>query len=102
MAKLSKKASVTVKRSSASSSVVYLPQAEKNEQAEFAFGAVIRKYRNKNEMSQPELAELMGVSRNTITNWENDRARPEVETIRVLCSMLLLLTKKSCSDSTEN
>ena len=88
MAKLSKKASVTVKRSSASSSVVYLPQAEKNEQAEFAFGAVIRKYRNKNEMSQPELAELMGVSRNTITNWENDRARPEVETIRVLCSML--------------
>ena len=88
MAKLSKKASVTVKRSSASSSVVYLPQAEKNEQAEFAFGSVIRKYRNKNEMSQPKLAELMGVSRNTITNWENDRARPEVETIRVLCSML--------------
>ena len=43
MAKLSKKASVTVKRSSASSSVVYLPQAEKNEQAEFAFGADIRK-----------------------------------------------------------
>ena len=40
------------------------------------------------EISQPELAELMGVSRNTITNWENDRARPEVETIRVLCSML--------------
>ena len=39
-------------------------------------------------MSQPELAELMGVSRNTITNWENDRARPEVETIRVLCSIL--------------
>ena len=68
MAKLSKKASVTVKRSSASSSVVYLPQAEKSEQTEFAFGSVIRKYRNKNEMSQPELAELMGVSRNTITN----------------------------------
>ena len=88
MAKLSKKASVTIKRSSASSSVVYLPQTEKNEQPEFAFGAVIRKYRNKNEMSQPELAELMGVSRNTITNWENDRARPEVETIRALCSML--------------
>ena len=88
MSKLSKKASVTIKRSSASSSVVYLPQTEKNEQPEFAFGAVIRKYRNKSEMSQPELAELMGVSRNTITNWENDRARPEAETIRALCSLL--------------
>ena len=88
MAKLSKKAPVAVKRSSASGSVVYLPQTEKNEQPEFAFGTVIRKYRTKNEMSQPELAELMGVSRNTITNWENDRARPEVEAIRSLCSLL--------------
>lgn len=97
------------KRSYAFSSALYHPQTEQAKQAkpnslcgrnkkatqadqtnlpEFAFGAVIRKYRNKSGLSQPELAELMGVSRNTITNWENDRARPEVETIRTLCSTL--------------
>ena len=53
-----------------------------------SFGAVLRKYRNKNEMSQPKLAELMGISRNTITNWENDKCRPEVDSIRELCTML--------------
>ena len=30
-----------------------------------------------NGMSQPELAQLLGVSRNTITNWETDKSRPE-------------------------
>ena len=88
MTKRSKKVSTITEQSSACSSVASLLQVEKNEQLEFAFGAVIRKYRNKSGMSQPELAELMDVSRNTITNWENDRARPEVETIRSLCRLL--------------
>lgn len=57
-------------------------------QQEFRFGAVLKEYRRKNKLSQPGLAELMNVSRNTITNWENDRARPEVEAIRTLCTML--------------
>ena len=35
-----------------------------------------------------KLAELMGISRNTITNWENDKCRPEVDSIRELCTML--------------
>ena len=39
-------------------------------------------------MSQPELAGLMGLSRNTITNWENDKSRPEIDSIRKLCSLL--------------
>ena len=83
----------------ASSSAVYHPdrshssyssnssQSGKDTPLEFSFGAVIQKYRKENGMSQPELAEILGVSRNTITNWENDRARPEVETIRELCTM---------------
>lgn len=53
-----------------------------------SFGAVICKYRKKCELSQPELAEIMKVSRNTITNWENNRVRPDVETIRDLCCTL--------------
>lgn len=53
-----------------------------------SFGAVICKYRKKCELSQPELAEIMGVSRNTITNWETNRARPDVDIIRDLCCTL--------------
>lgn len=53
-----------------------------------SFGAVICKYRKKHELSQPELAEIMKVSRNTITNWENNRVRPDVDTIRDLCCTL--------------
>lgn len=53
-----------------------------------SFGAVICKYRKKNDLSQPELSKIMGVSRNTITNWENNRARPDVDIIRDLCCTL--------------
>lgn len=53
-----------------------------------SFGAVICKYRKKNDLSQPELAKIMGVSRNTITNWENNRARPDVDVVRDLCCTL--------------
>ncbi len=57
-------------------------------QQELQFGAVLKEYRMKNKFSQAKLAELMKVSRNTIINWETDRARPEVEAIRKLCTML--------------
>lgn len=39
-------------------------------------------------MSQPELAELLGTSRNTITNWENDRSLPTASAIRDLSQIL--------------
>lgn len=53
-----------------------------------SFGAVLQKYRNLNNLSQPELADIMGVSRNTITNWETNKSRPEIEAIRQLCIFL--------------
>lgn len=88
MAKRTIKASMVKKGTpSASLSAVYAPQIEKKDDSSYSFGAVLRKYRNDNGMSQPELAEIMGVSRNTITNWENDRARPEIDAIRTLCAM---------------
>lgn len=61
--------------SSASNSVVHFPQTDKNKQCEFAFGAMIHKYRTQNGLNQPKHAKLLGVPRKTITNWENDRAR---------------------------
>ena len=76
------------KNTNGSCTVVHLPNSALQNDAVLSFGAVLRKYRIKNEMSQPKLAELMGISRNTITNWENDKCRPEVDSIRTLCSML--------------
>ena len=79
-------ASKKEKKAAGSRTVVHLPNSDAQNDAVPSFGAVLRKYRNKNEMSQPELAEIMGISRNTITNWENDKCRPEVDSIRTLCS----------------
>lgn len=62
--------------------------SNKHEEGAVSFGTVICKYRKKCELSQPELAEIMKVSRNTITNWENNRARPDVDVIRDLCCTL--------------
>ena len=76
------------KNTNGSCTVMHLPNSASQNDAVLSFGAVLRKYRIKNEMSQPKLAELMGISRNTITNWENDKCRPEVDSIRELCTML--------------
>lgn len=71
-----------------SCAVVHLPNSATQKDVAPSFGTVLRKYRNKSEMSQPKLAEIMNVSRNTITNWENDKCRPEVDSIRTLCTTL--------------
>lgn len=81
--------SVSSKKSTATGSgtIVHLTSTVSQNEVCPSFGSVLRKYRNQNGMSQPELAEIMGVSRNTITNWETDKSRPEIESIRSLCTM---------------
>ncbi len=51
------------------------------------FGSVLQKYRLKNDMSQPDLAAMLGVSRNTVTNWEINKSRPDISMIRQLVTM---------------
>lgn len=51
------------------------------------FGAVLQKYRNRNDISQAELAEILGTTRNTVNNWENERSKPDYETIKTLTLM---------------
>lgn len=47
-------------------------------------GKQIRKYRNELSLSQDELAERVYVSRQTITNWENDKSYPDVHSLVLL------------------
>lgn len=47
-------------------------------------GKQIKKYRNDFSLSQEELAEKVYVSRQTVSNWENDKSYPDVKSLVLL------------------
>lgn len=47
-------------------------------------GKQIRKYRNERTLSQEALAEKIYVSRQTVSNWENDKSYPDVNSLVLL------------------
>ena len=47
-------------------------------------GTQIRKYRNEKTLSQEALAEQVFVSRQTVSNWENDKSYPDVKSLMLL------------------
>lgn len=64
-------------------------QAERNKMRKRAeFGDKIRAYRKACALSQPQLAEIFGVTKNSITNWETGISRPELQMIPKLCQAL--------------
>mgnify|MGYP004680413257 FL=1 len=64
-------------------------QAERNKMRNRAeFGDIIRAYRKACALSQPQLAEILGVTKNSITNWETGISRPELQMIPKLCQAL--------------
>ena len=48
----------------------------------------IRYYRKKKGMEQKQLAQLLGITGNAVTNWENGRSRPDIQTLPRLCEIL--------------
>jgi transcriptional regulator with XRE-family HTH domain len=44
-------------------------------------GKQIKKYRTQNNLSQEEFAEKVFVSRQTISNWENDKSYPDIKSL---------------------
>ena len=42
-------------------------------------GLLISKYRNMRKLSQEKLADLVGVSRQAIVNWEEDKSAPSLK-----------------------
>ena len=47
-------------------------------------GLQIKKYRNELSMSQDELAEKVFVSRQSVSNWENDKTYPDIKSLLLL------------------
>ena len=62
-------------------------------------GKQIKKHRQEVQLSQEELAERVYVSRQTISNWENDKSYPDVNSLVLLSETCLLYTSPSPRDT---
>ena len=47
-------------------------------------GSQIKKYRSELSISQDELAEKLFVSRQSVSNWENDKTYPDIKSLLLL------------------
>ena len=52
------------------------------------YGEIIRRRRTALGLNQAELAERVGVSRNTVAGWETNHSRPDLGTLPALCRAL--------------
>lgn len=50
-------------------------------------GNRIKKYRENINLSQEELADKVYVSRQTISNWENDKSYPDINSLKILTNI---------------
>ena len=50
----------------------------------------LKKIRKDNNLSQEQLAEKLGVSRQSVSKWENGEAYPEMDKVLQICKMLNL------------
>ena len=61
---------------------------------EMELGKQIKKYRQEAEFSQEELANRIYVSRQTISNWENDKSYPDVNSLVLLSEIFQISLDK--------
>ena len=54
---------------------------------QISIGKVLQKYRKQAGLSQPVLARIMQVTRNTITNWETGKNKPDLQQAVTLCRL---------------
>ena len=52
----------------------------------------IRMLRQSRNMSQVELAQLLGVTKQSVSNWENDNIQPSIEMLKKLASVFSVST----------
>lgn len=53
-----------------------------------SFGEKIRESRKQNGLTQKQLADLIGAAHNSISDWENNKNKPDPDTIELLCGAL--------------
>lgn len=52
------------------------------------FGDNLKKARKHKGLTQKELSDMLGISCNGVSNWENGVSRPDIDQVRILCSLL--------------
>ena len=52
------------------------------------YGDVIRRFRTEKGLNQPQLAAMVGVNKNAVSNWEAGRTRPDINSVPLLCAAL--------------
>ena len=65
-------------------------------------GEKIQKFRKMQKMSQEELGEVMGVTRQTISNWESGESAPNIMEARKLANLLNLSLDELTDNDTNN
>ena len=53
-----------------------------------SFGEKIKDARKSKNLTQKQLAEKIGAKHNSVSDWENDKNRPDAATIELLCKAL--------------
>ncbi len=52
------------------------------------FGEKIKNARKAKKMTQENLAKIIGAKHNSVSDWENDKSKPDMDTIELLCGAL--------------
>lgn len=52
------------------------------------FGEKIKEARKAKKLTQKQLADKIGAAHNSISDWENDKNKPDPDTIELLCGVL--------------
>ena len=53
-----------------------------------SFGEKIKLARKSKKLTQKQLAEKIGAAHNSISDWENNKNKPDPDTIELLCVVL--------------
>ena len=52
------------------------------------FGDKIKSSRISKKLTQKQLADLIGAKHNSVSDWEKDKSRPDMDTIELICGTL--------------
>ena len=58
------------------------------------FGQRLRKARKERGFTQKQLADLIDAKHNSVSDWENDKNKPDPDTIEYICGALDIPVKK--------